>query len=44
MTIIMNQEIGEVDSSEIKAKGMDMMMITMIVTREILIQGEDLAV
>jgi len=44
MTIIMSQGIGEVDISEIKAEGMVMMMITMIVTQEALIQEEDLEV
>ena len=44
MTIITSQEIGEVDKEEIKAEAMDMMMITMIVIQEILIQEEDLEV
>ena len=44
MTIIMSQGVGEVDSSEIKAGGTVMMMITMIVTQEALIQGKDLEV
>ena len=44
MTIIMSQGTGEVDSSEIKAEAMVMMMITMIVIQEILIQEGDLGV
>jgi len=44
MTIIMSQVIGELDSSEIKAEAMVMMMITMIVIQEILIQEGDLEV
>jgi len=44
MMIITSQEIGEVDSSEIKAEVMVMTMIIMTVTQEVLIQGEDLEV
>jgi hypothetical protein len=44
MMIIMIQGIGEVDSLEIKAEGMVIMMITMIVTEGVLIQEEDLEV
>ena len=40
MTIIMNQEVGEVGSSETKAEATVMMMITMIAIQEILIQEE----